>query len=211
MKVKVFSQEGKELGREIELSDEIFGIEPNDHAVWLSVRQHQAALHQGTHKAKERWEISRTTKKAFRQKGTGGARRGDMKSPLVRGGARVFGPKPHSYDFKINKKVKDIAKKSAFAYKAKESNIIVVDNLTLSAPKTKDFISILKGLNVADVRTLVLISEANQNVFLSSRNIPKTSVIEATQAGIFEVMNAKKIVITESAVKELEANLSNNN
>ena len=211
MKVKVFSQEGKELGREIELSDEIFGIEPNDHAVWLAVRQHQAALHQGTHKSKERWEIARTTKKAFRQKGTGGARRGDMKSPLVRGGARVFGPKPHSYDFKINKKVKDIAKKSAFAYKAKESNIIVVDNLNLSSPKTKDFIAILKGLNAADERSLVLISEANQNVFLSSRNIPSTSVIEATQAGIFEVMNARKIIITEQAIKELEANLSNNN
>jgi large subunit ribosomal protein L4 len=211
MKVKVLTQEGKETGREIELADSIFGIEPNDHAVWLSVRQHQAALHQGTHKSKERWEISRTTKKAFRQKGTGGARRGDMKSPLVRGGARVFGPRPHDYDFKINKKVKDIAKKSAFAYKAKESNIIVVDNLTLSGPKTKDFISILKNLNVADVRSLVLISEANSNVFLSSRNIPKTSVIEATQAGIFEVMNANKIVITEVAVKELEANLSNKN
>lgn len=210
MKVKVLNQEGKETGREIELSDSIFGIEPNDHAVWLSVRQHQAALHQGTHKAKERWEIARTTKKAFRQKGTGGARRGDMKSPLVRGGARVFGPKPHSYDFKINKKVKDVAKKSAFAYKAKESNIIVVDNLTLSSPKTKDFATILKNLNVSDVRSLVLIGEANQNVFLSSRNIPKTSVIEATQAGIFEVMNAKKIIMTEVAVKELEANLSNN-
>ena len=211
MKVKVLTQEGKETGREIELADSIFGIEPNDHAVWLSVRQHQAALHQGTHKSKERWEISRTTKKAFRQKGTGGARRGDMKSPLVRGGARVFGPRPHDYDFKINKKVKDIAKKSAFAYKAKESNIIVVDNLTLSGPKTKDIKSILKNLNVADVRSLVLISEANSNVFLSSRNIPKTSVIEATQAGIFEVMNANKIVITEVAVKELEANLSNKN
>jgi large subunit ribosomal protein L4 len=210
MKVKVLNQEGKETGREIELSDSIFGIEPNDHAVWLSVRQHQAALHQGTHKSKERWEIARTTKKAFRQKGTGGARRGDMKSPLVRGGARVFGPRPHSYDFKINKKVKDVAKKSAFAYKAQESNIIVVDTLNLSSPKTKDFVAILKNLNVSDVRSLVLIGEANQNVFLSSRNIPKTSVIEATQAGIFEVMNAKKIIMTEVAVKELEANLSNN-
>lgn len=210
MKVKVLTQEGKETGREIELSDSIFGIEPNDHAVWLAVRQHQAALHQGTHKAKERWEIARTTKKAFRQKGTGGARRGDMKSPLVRGGARVFGPKPHSYDFKINKKVKDIAKKSAFAYKAKESNIVVVDSLSLAAAKTKDFVSILKNLNVAEFKSLVLISEPNQNIFLSSRNIPKTSVIEATQAGIFEVMNAQKIVITEVAVKELEANLTNN-
>jgi large subunit ribosomal protein L4 len=210
MKVKVFSQEGKELGREIELSDEIFGIEPNDHAVWLAVRQHQAALHQGTHKSKERWEISRTTKKAFRQKGTGGARRGDMKSPLVRGGARVFGPRPHSYDFKINKKVKDIAKKSAFAYKAKESNIIVIDNLTFSGPKTKDFISVLKGLNVSDVKSLVLINEANQNVFLSSRNLPKTLVVEATQVGIYDVMNASKVIITEAAIKALEANLSNN-
>jgi len=210
MKVKVLNQQGKETGREIELSDAIFGAEPNDHAIWLAVRQHQAALHQGTHKSKERWEISRTTKKAFRQKGTGGARRGDMKSPLVRGGARVFGPRPHSYDFKINKKVKDIARKSAFAYKAKESNIIVIDNLTLSGPKTKDFISILKGLNVSDVKSLILIGEANENVFLSSRNIPKTSVIEATQVGIYDVMNANKVIFTEAAIKELEANFSNN-
>ena len=210
MKIKVLTQEGKETGREIELSDSIFGIEPNDHAVWLAVRQHQAALHQGTHKSKERWEISRTTKKAFRQKGTGGARRGDMKSPLVRGGARVFGPKPHSYDFKINKKVKDLAKKSAFAYKAKDGNIIVVDNLSLAAPKTKDFTAILKNLNIAGAKSLVLINEENKNIFLSSRNIAKTNVIEASQAGIFDVMNAAKVVLTEGAVKELEANLTNN-
>jgi large subunit ribosomal protein L4 len=210
MKIKVLTQEGKETGREIELSDSIFGIEPNDHAVWLAVRQHQAALHQGTHKSKERWEISRTTKKAFRQKGTGGARRGDMKSPLVRGGARVFGPKPHSYDFKINKKVKDLAKKSALATKAQNGNIIVVDTLSLTAPKTKDFTAILKNLNIAGAKSLVLINEENKNIFLSSRNVAKTNVVEAAQAGIFDLMDAAKVVITEGAVKELEANLSNN-
>src|SRR4051812_27944231 len=210
MKVKVLNQLGKETGREIELSDEIFGSEPNDHAIWLAVRQHQAALHQGTHKAKERWEISRTTKKAFRQKGTGGARRGDMKSPLVRGGARVFGPKPHSYDFKINKKVKDVAKISALAHKVKDGNLIVIDTFSVSAPKTKDFVAILKNLNVSGVKSLVLITEGNDNVFLSSRNIAKTNVLPASQAGIFDVMDAKKLILTESAVKELEANFNNN-
>ena len=210
MKVKVFTQEGKETGREIELSDEIFGSEPNDHAIWLAVRQHQAALHQGTHKSKERWEIARTTKKAFRQKGTGGARRGDMKSPLVRGGARVFGPRPHSYDFKINKKVKDVAKKSAFAHKVKDGNFIVVDTFSVSAPKTKDFVAILKNLNVSGIKSLILIHEGSENVFLSSRNIAKTNVLQASQAGIFDVMDAKKVIITEGAVKELEANFTNN-
>ena len=210
MKVKVLNQEGKETGREIELSDSIFGIEPNDHAVWLAVRQHQAALHQGTHKSKERWEIARTTKKAFRQKGTGGARRGDMKSPLVRGGARAFGPRPHDYDFKINKKVKDLARKSALAYKAKDGNIIIVDSLSISTPKTKDFKSILKNLQVADVRSLILVGEANQNVYLSSRNIPSTMLTEAKMVGMFDIMNAKKLIITEDAVKALEANFSNN-
>ena len=210
MKVKVLNQEGKETGREIELSDSIFGIEPNDHAVWLAVRQHQAALHQGTHKSKERWEIARTTKKAFRQKGTGGARRGDMKSPLVRGGARAFGPRPHDYDFKINKKVKDLARKSALAYKAKDGNIIIVDSLSISTPKTKDFKSILKNLQVADVKSLILVGEANQNVYLSSRNIPSTMLTEAKMVGMFDIMNAKKLIITEDAVKALEANFSNN-
>ena len=210
MKVKVLNQEGKETGREIELSDAIFGAEPNDHAIWLAVRQHQAALHQGTHKAKERWEIARTTKKAFRQKGTGGARRGDMKSPLVRGGARVFGPKPHSYDFKINKKVKDVAKKSAFAHKIKDGNLIVVDSLSVAAPKTKDFVAILKNLNVSDVKSLILINDSSANVFLSSRNIRKVNVLPAGQAGIFDVMDAKKVILTEDAIKELEANFTNN-
>lgn len=210
MKVKVFNQEGKETGREIELSDAIFAVKPNDHAVWLAVRQHQAALHQGTHKAKERAEIARSTKKAFRQKGTGGARRGDMKSPLVRGGGRVFGPKPHAYDFKINKKVKEAAKRSALTYKAIDNNIIVLDNISMTEPKTREFASILKNLQIADVKSLILIGGANKNAYLSSRNIPGTAVLEASQAGIFDVMNAKKLVMTEAAVMELEANLSNN-
>jgi large subunit ribosomal protein L4 len=210
MKVKVFNQEGKDTGREIELSDSIFGIEPNDHAVWLAVRQHQAALHQGTHKSKERNEIARSTKKAFRQKGTGGARRGDMKSGLVRGGARIFGPKPHSYDFKINKKVKDLAKKSAFAYKAKDNNLIIVDSLSLTTAKTKDFLAILKNLQVADTKALVLTHEPNDNLYLSSRNIPKVFLTESKLVGMYDVMQAKKVVMTEEAVKALEANFSNN-
>jgi large subunit ribosomal protein L4 len=211
MKVKVLNQEGKDTGREIELSDQIFGIEPNDHAIWLAVRQYQAAQRQGTHKTKERWEIARTTKKAFRQKGTGGARRGDMKSPLVRGGARVFGPKPHSYDFKLNKKVKDIARMSAYSHKLKAGNLIVVDNIAMTAPKTKEFITILQNLQVSDARSLILVSgESSSPVLLSSRNIQKTSVCDAVQAHIFDLMNAKKVIMTEAAVKALEANFNNN-
>ena len=210
MKLKVFNQEGKETGREINLSDEIFGIEPNDHAVWLAVRQFQANNRQGTHKTKERWEISRTTKKAFRQKGTGGARRGDMKSPLVRGGGRVFGPKPHDYNFKLNKKVKDLAKKSAFAYKAKDGNLIVVESLTFASPKTKDFVALLKNLNVNDAKSLVLVGATNTNTLLSSRNIPNTYLTQASLVNIFDVMQAKKIILTEEAVQVLESNFSNN-
>lgn len=210
MKVKVLTQEGKETGREINLSDAIFGIEPNDHSIWLAVRQFQAAQRQGTHKSKERWEIARTTKKAFRQKGTGGARRGDMKSPLVRGGGRVFGPKPHSYDFKLNKKVKDLARKSALSYKAKDSNIVIVDNFSLSAPKTSSFVSILKGLNVADTKALVLVSNYDKNVYLSARNIPTVNFTEVRNINTFDILNAKKLVLTEDALKAIEATFSNN-
>ena len=210
MKLKVFNQEGKETGREINLSDEIFGIEPNDHAVWLAVRQFQANNRQGTHKTKERWEIARTTKKAFRQKGTGGARRGDMKSPLVRGGGRVFGPKPHDYNFKLNKKVKDLAKKSAFAYKAKDGNIIVVDSLSFASPKTKDFVAVLKNLQVNDSKSLILVGANNTNTLLSSRNIPNTYLTQASLVNIFDVMQAKKIILTEEALQVLESNFSNN-
>ncbi len=210
MKVKVFNQEGKETGREIELSDEIFGIEPNTHVMWLSVRQFQAHNRQGTHKSKERNEIARSGKKAFRQKGTGGARRGDMRSLLVKGGGRAFGPKPHAYTLKLNKKVKDLAKKSAFAYKAQNGNIVVLENFTLATPKTKDFSAVLTNLNLLENKTLFLIGEPNKNLALSARNLPKVNCTEARLVNIFDVMNAQKIILTEDGVKALEANFSNN-
>lgn len=210
MKVKVFNQEGKETGREIELSDAIFGIEPNTHVMWLSVRQFQAHNRQGTHKSKERNEIARSGKKAFRQKGTGGARRGDMRSPLVKGGGRAFGPKPHVYTLKLNKKVKDLAKKSAFSYKAQAGNVVVVESFNLAAPKTKDFSAVLNNLNLAENKTLFLVGEPNKNLALSARNLPKVNFTEARLVNIFDVMNAQKVVLTEDGVKALEANFSNN-
>jgi large subunit ribosomal protein L4 len=210
MKVKVLNKEGKETGREVELADEVFGIEPNDHVVWLAVRQYQAAQRQGTHKTKERWEIARTTKKAFRQKGTGGARRGDMKSPLVRGGGRVFGPKPHSYDFKLNKKVKELARKSALTYKAKDNNIIVVEDFTIEVPKTKEFVTVLSNLNLKDVKSTVVFNEVSEGLLKSARNIPTVHLVQANSLNIFDIMNAKKLVLSENAVKTITASLSKN-
>ncbi len=210
MKVKVLNQQGKETGREIELSDDVFGIEPNTHAMWLSVRQIQAHNRQGTHKSKERNEIARSGKKAFRQKGTGGARRGDMRSPLVKGGGRAFGPKPHPYGFKLNKKVKDLARKSALSFKAQNGNLIVVESFKFETPKTKEFISVLSNLNIAENKTLFLVGEANNNVGLSARNLPKVNFSDARLVNIFDVMHAQKLVITEDGVKALEANFSNN-
>jgi large subunit ribosomal protein L4 len=210
MKVKVLNKDGKETGREVELADSIFAVEPNDHAVWLAVRQFQAAQRQGTHKTKERWEISRTTKKAFRQKGTGGARRGDMKSPLVRGGARVFGPKPHDYDFKLNKKVKDLARKSALTYKAKDNKIVVVEDFNIDTPKTKDFVSILASLNLNGVKSTLVFGEITNGLLKSSRNIPTVNLVDVRTLNIFDIMNSKTLVLSENAVKAIEANLANN-
>lgn len=209
MKVKVLNKEGKETGREVELADSIFAIEPNDHAVWLAVRQFQAAQRQGTHKTKERSEIARTTKKAFRQKGTGGARRGDMKSPLVRGGGRVFGPKPHSYDFKLNKKVKELARKSALTYKAKDNKIIVVEDFNIETPKTKEFVAVLKNLNLSGVKSTIVFNEVSNGLIKSSRNIPTVNLVEARSLNIFDIMNAKALVLSENAVKTIEAAYSN--
>lgn len=210
MKVKVLNKEGKETGRELELAAEIFGIEPNDHVVWLAVRQFQAAQRQGTHKTKERWEIARTTKKAFRQKGTGGARRGDMKSPVVRGGGRVFGPKPHSYDFKLNKKVKELARKSALTYKAKDNNIIVVEDFNIETPKTKEFVSVLNNLNLVGVKSTIVFNEVSKGLNKSAQNIPTVNLVQAASLNIFDIMNAKKLVLSENAVKAITASLSNN-
>lgn len=209
MKVKVLNKDGNETGREVELSDNIFGVEPNDHAVYLSVKAYLAAQRQGTHKTKEKWEVSRTTKKAFRQKGTGGARRGSMKSPLVKGGGRAFGPKPHTYDLKVNKKVKALAKKSALTYKAKDGNLIVVEDFSVATPKTKEFASVVKNLNLKDTKS-VFVLNADKNTLLSARNLPTVQVSDAKNLNIFDIMNCKKLVLSETAVKSLEENFSNN-
>lgn len=210
MKVKVLSKDGAETGREIELSDAIFAVEPNDHAVYLSVKSYLAAQRQGTHKSKEKWEVSRTTKKAFRQKGTGGARRGSMKSPLVKGGGRAFGPKPHDYFLKVNKKVKDLAKKSALTYKAKDGNLIIVEDFSIAAPKTKDFIAIVKSLNLAGTKSIFVLDGADKNTLLSARNVEAVSLAEVKNLNIFDIMNCKKLVLSEGALKVLESNFSNN-
>lgn len=210
MKVKVLSKDGAETGREVNLSDDIFGIEPNDHAVYLTVKSYLAAQRQGTHKSKEKWEVARTTKKAFRQKGTGGARRGSMKSPVVKGGGRAFGPKPHDYDIKVNKKVKDIAKKSALTYKAKDGNLIIVENFNIAAPKTKDFAAVVKGLNLVDTKSVFVFEGAEKNTVLSARNIGSVWVTEASNLNIYDIMNCKKLVISEDAVKSIESNFPNN-
>lgn len=209
MKVKVLNKDGNETGREVELSDNIFGVEPNDHAVYLSVKAYLAAQRQGTHKTKEKWEVARTTKKAFRQKGTGGARRGSMKSPVVKGGGRAFGPKPHTYDLKVNKKVKALAKKSALTYKAKDGNLIVVEDFSVAAPKTKEFASVVKNLNLKDTKS-VFVLNADKNTLLSARNLPTVQVSDAKNLNIFDIMNCKKLVLSETAVKSLEENFSNN-
>lgn len=210
MKVKVLNKDGKETGREVELADSIFSVEPNDHAVWLAVRQFQAAQRQGTHKSKERWEIARTTKKAFRQKGTGGARRGDMKSPVVRGGGRVFGPKPHDYDFKLNKKVKDLARKSALSYKAKDGKILVVEDFTIETPKTKEFVGVLNNLKLNGVKSTLVFGEISNGLFKSARNVQGVNLVTAGALNIFDIMNSKTLVLSENAVKAIEEALSNN-
>ncbi len=209
MKVKVFNKEGKETGREIELSDAIFGLEPNEHAVYLAVKSQLAAQRQGTHKTKERNEIARTTKKAFRQKGTGGARRGDMKSPLVRGGGRVFGPKPHAYDLKINKKVKDVARKSALSGKLKAESLLVIEDFGMSAPRTKEFAQVLKNFNLSGQRSVVVMDQPEKNTILSARNIPQLTMVSASQLSVLDIMNCRKILLSEGAVQAIHQNLSN--
>ncbi len=210
MNVKVLNKDGKETGREINLSDDIFGIEPNDHAVYLSVKSYLAAQRQGTHKSKEKWEVARTTKKAFRQKGTGGARRGSMKAPGLKGGARAFGPKPHTYDLKVNKKVKELAKKSAFAYKMKDGNLIVLEDLNFATPKTKDFAAVVNNLNLKGTKTVFVVDGADKNTSLSARNYPTATLTEVSKLNIYEIMNCKKLVLSEGAVKSIESNFSNN-
>ncbi|KAB2914027.1 MAG: 50S ribosomal protein L4 [Bacteroidota bacterium] len=208
MELSVLNIQGADTGRKVVLSDAIFGIEPNDHAIYLDVKQFLANQRQGTHKTKERWEINRTTKKLKRQKGTGGARAGSMKSPLFRGGGRIFGPKPRDYGFKLNKKVKQLARKSALAHKAKLNEIVVVEDFNLQNPKTKDFVNILANLKLADKKAVFVLPEVNNNVVLSSRNIPNSKVVLASDLNTYSILDNQSLVLAENSVKVLENILS---
>ena len=208
MEVSVLNINGQETGRKVQLNDAIFGIEPNDHVLYLDVKLYLANQRQGTAKSKERSEVSGSTRKLGRQKGGGGARRGDINSPVLVGGGRVFGPKPRNYSFKLNKKVKALARKSALSYKAQESAIVVVEDFTMEAPKTKDFVNITKNLKVEGKKLLLLLPEVNKNVFLSSRNLQRTNVMTATQLNAYKVLNADVLVITENSLKAIDSILT---
>jgi large subunit ribosomal protein L4 len=209
MELTVVNISGKKTSKKVDLNDTVFGIEPNDHAIYLDCKQFLANQRQGTHKAKERAEINRTTKKLKRQKGTGGARAGSMKSPIFIGGGRVFGPRPRDYSFKLNKKVKQLARKSALTYKAKEEGIVVLEDFNFEAPKTKNYSELLKNLNLSDKKTILVLAEPNKNVYLSARNLGKTIVTTAAELTTYDVLNANNIVLTEGSVKEIEKVLNN--
>jgi large subunit ribosomal protein L4 len=208
MEVNVLNIKGQETGRKVTLNDSIFGIKPNDHVLYLDVKQYLANQRQGTAKTKERSEINGSTRKLGRQKGGGGARRGDIKSPVLVGGGRVFGPKPRDYGFKLNKKVKVLARKSALSYKAQENAIVVVEDFTLEAPKTKEFIDITKNLKVDGKKILVVMPEINKNVYLSARNLQKAKVMEASTINAYKVLDADVLVIAESSLAKIEETLT---
>ncbi|TRX53742.1 50S ribosomal protein L4 [Fulvivirga sp. M361] len=204
MNVAVVTYNGEDTGRKVTLSKDIFGIEPNDHAIYLDVKQYLANQRQGTHKSKERAEITGSTKKLKRQKGTGTARAGSIKSPLFKGGGRVFGPRPRDYSFKLNKKLKQLARKSALAYKAKDKCINIVEDFSFEAPKTKEYIKMLSSLSVSDKKTLLVLSESNQNVVLSGRNIQNSKVTTADKLNTFDVLNADNLILSESSVEKID-------
>lgn len=201
MEVSVLNIKGEDTGKKVVLNDAIFGIEPNDHCIYLAVNQYLAAQRQGTHKSKERSEIAGSTRKLIRQKGGGGARRGDIKSPVLRGGGRVFGPRPRDYWFKLNKKVKALARKSALSYKAQQNAIIVVEDFDFEAPKTKDGVAMLNNLKVEGKKILIVLPEVKKNVNLSVRNIQRVDVMTASALNTYKVMNANVLVVTENALK----------
>ena len=204
MEISVLNINGQETGRKVALDDAIFGIEPNDHVLYLDVKQYLANQRQGTHKSKERSEITGSTRKLIRQKGGGGARRGDIKSPVLRGGGRVFGPKPRDYSFKLNKKVKILARKSALSYKAQENAIVVVEDFNMEAPKTKEFITITKNLKVNDKKALFVLPESNKNVYLAARNLQGVGIKIASLLNAYSVLDADVLVITENSLKAIE-------
>lgn len=204
MELSVFNIKGEDTGRKVTLNDAIYGIEPNDHAIYLDVKQFLANKRQGTHKSKERSEVSGSTRKLIRQKGGGGARRGDINSPVLVGGGRVFGPRPRDYEFKLNKKVKSLARKSALSYKAKNSAIVVVEDFNMEAPKTKEFVTITKNLKVADEKLLMVLPEKNNFVYLSARNLQKAKVVTVSDINTYSVLDAANLVLTESSVAAIE-------
>lgn len=207
MEVSVLDIKGQETGRKVALNDAVFGIEPNDHVLYLDVKQYLANQRQGTAKSKERSEMSGSTRKLGRQKGGGGARRGDINSPVLVGGARVFGPKPRDYRFKLNKKVKILARKSALSYKAQESAIVMLEDFTFEVPKTKEFLSIIKNLKIEGKKVLFVLPESNKNVYLSARNLERTNLAIASALNTYSVLNAETLVVTESALKAIEETL----
>ncbi|MDK2770738.1 50S ribosomal protein L4 [Flavobacterium haoranii] len=208
MEVKVLDINGKDTGRKVQLSDSVFAIEPNNHALYLDVKQYLANQRQGTHKSKERAEVAGSTRKIKKQKGTGTARAGSVKSPVFVGGGRIFGPKPRNYSFKLNKNLKRLARKSALSLKAQESNLVVVEDFTFEAPSTKNFINVLKALGLESKKSLFVLGDTNKNVYLSSRNLQSTSVVTASELNTYAVMNAKSLVLTEGSVNGIESNLS---
>ncbi len=208
MEVKVLDINGKETGRSITLSDSVFAIEPNNHAVYLDVKQYLANQRQGTHKAKERAEVTGSTRKIKKQKGTGTARAGSAKNPLFKGGGTVFGPRPRSYSFKLNKNLKRLARKSALTLKANESNLVVLEDFTFEAPNTKNFINVLKALGLENKKSLFVLGDINKNVYLSSRNLKTSNVVTASELNTYAILNANNLVILEGALEGIEENLS---
>lgn len=204
MEVKVVNISGKETGAKVQLPESVFGVTPNDHAIYLDVKQYLANQRQGTHKSKQRNEIAGSTRKLYKQKGTGGARAGSIKSPLFNGGGRVFGPQPRDYSFKLNKKLKSLARKSALAYKAQDNSIVVLEDFSFDSIKTKNYINLVNALNLAGEKTLLVLPEQNNNIYLSSRNIQKTKVITAGDLNTYDVLNAGKLLLTANSLKTLE-------
>ena len=208
MELSIYNIEGKDTGKKISLDESIFGIEPNDHAIYLDVKQYMANNRQGTHKSKQRSEVAGSTRKLGRQKGGGGARPGDIKSPVRVGGGRIFGPVPRDYNFKLNKKVKQLARKSALSYKVRENALVVVEDFNLEAPKTKNYVAMLKNLKCDDKKSLLVLSEANKNVYLSARNLAKANVMVSADVNTYSILDAKYMVLTEKAVADLTASFN---
>lgn len=206
MELAIYNIGGKETGKKAKLNDQVFAVEPNDHAIYLDVKQHLANLRQGTHKSKQRNEISGSTRKLHKQKGTGGSRKGSIKNPLFRGGGRVFGPEPRDYSFKLNKKLKKLARCSALSYKAKEGSITIIDDFNMSEPKTKDFLAFLKNFESENKKVLLVVPEQNKGVYLSSRNLSNSNVITAGELNTYEVLDAEKLFIVEGSINTIEEN-----